>query len=298
MAIYEEISSNKRKSYLIFFVFFLVIALLGYFGGIIYGNITTGVIIATVFAFSFMFFGYFSGDKTILSISQAKPVKKEDYPHLVNSVEGLAIAAGIPTPKVYMIDDEAMNAFATGRNPQNASITVTKGLVESLNRTELEGVIGHEMSHVKNYDIRLMMLTVVLAGFIVLLSDFLLRSFFWSGGRNKESREGGNLRVILIIAGLILAILSPLIAKLIQLAISRKREFLADASGALITRYPQGLAAALRKIRDDTGKLEVANKATAHLYISNPLKGAKGKMASLFNTHPDINERIKKLEAM
>jgi heat shock protein HtpX len=245
--------------------------------------------------------GYFSSDKVVLAISRARPVTKDEYPYLYNVVEGLAIAAGLPAPRCYVIDDTAPNAFATGRNPQTAVICVTTGILDKLNRVELEGVIAHEMSHIKNYDVRLQTLVVVMAGVVALLSDWILRSFFWGGGRRRGGRAGrggGGAGAILIVVGLALAALSPFIATIIQLAISRKREFLADASGAMLTRYPAGLASALRKISADTEPLEAANKATAHLYIVNPLKNIKGSVNRLFSTHPPIEERIAALEKM
>lgn len=291
--IYDEIKSNKRKSILIVFLFFILVVVLGFAIGYVYGFPIFGIAIAGILSFLYILFGYYSGDKTILAMSSAKPVKKKDYPHLVNTVEGLAIAAGIPKPKIYMIDDTAINAFATGRNPKHAAITVTKGCVDRLNRTELEGVVAHEMSHIKNYDIRLMVLVIMLIGIVALLSDVILRSFLW---RRGGSRKGHPL---LILIALVLAVLAPIVAHLMRLAISRKREYLADASGALLTRYPQGLANALKKIRDDKEPLvEAANKSTASLFIANPLRRFKGKATQLFSTHPDISTRIKKLESM
>jgi heat shock protein HtpX len=215
-------------------------------------------------------------------------------------VEGLAIAAGIPAPQCYVIDDTAPNAFATGRNPKNSVICVTTGLLQKMNRAELEGVIGHEMSHIKNYDILLQTLTVVMIGVVALLSDWILRGVFWGGGRRRSSSRGkGNSLVLALLAvGLALAMLSPLISQLIRLAISRRREFLADASSAQLTRNPAGLASALRKLAADTEPLEAANKATAHLYIVNPLKNLRGFVNKLFSTHPPIEERIAALEKM
>jgi heat shock protein HtpX len=234
-------------------------------------------------------------------MSKARPVTKEEYPYLYNVVEGLSIAAGIQPPKCYVIDDTAPNAFATGRNPENSVIVVTTGLLDKMNRVELEGVIAHEMSHIKNYDVRLQTLVVVMVGVVALLSDWMRRTFWWGGGRGrKSSREkggSGGAAIILALA-LIMAILSPLIAQLIHFAISRKREFLADASGAMLTRYPPGLASALRKIAADKEPLEAANKATAHLYIVNPLKDIGGAVNKLFSTHPPIEERIAALEKM
>lgn len=301
---YDEISANKRNSILLIIVFVIAIVGLGYFLGLFFfGDPYIGLFLALLFSIIYTLIMFFSGDSMILSMSNAVPTDKKQFPHLVNTVEGLAIAAGIPTPKIYVIKDSAINAFATGRNPEKAAVTVTTGTIERLNRTELEGVIAHELSHIKNYDIRLMMLTVVLVGVAVLMSDFILRSFLWGGG--KRDRNQGSGGAILIIIGLILAILTPIIAQLMKLAISRKREYLADANGALLTRYPAGLAGALKKIRDDKEPLvEAANKATANLFIANPLRNQKTKkgrprrFAALFSTHPDINDRIKKLEKM
>jgi heat shock protein HtpX len=212
-------------------------------------------------------------------------------------VEGLAIAAGLPKPRCYIIDDTAPNAFASGRNPKNSVIVVTTGLLQKLNRAELEGVIAHEMAHIKNYDILVQTLAVVMVGIVALLSDWILRTFLW-GGRRRSSKDGGNIGAIIVVVGLILAIFSPFIAQLIRLAVSRKREFLADANGAFLTRYPPGLASALRKLDADREPLEAANKATAHLYIVNPLKDIKGTVNKLFSTHPPIKERIAALEQM
>jgi heat shock protein HtpX len=297
MTLYDHISSNKRKSLALIFIFFIIIALLGYSLGLYLGDVFIGLIIAVLFSTFLTLISFYSGDKLILKMSHAIPASKKEYPHLVNTVEGLAIAAGIPTPEIYIIDDTAINAFATGRDPKHASITVTSGAVSRLKRDELEGVLSHETSHIRNYDIRMMMFTAILVGVIALLSDLFLRTLIY--GRGKKDSKQGVLGIIIILLGFILAILSPLIAQLIKLAISRKREFLADSDGSLILRNPQALANALKKIRDDKEPLvEAANKATAHLFIENPLRTFKGKINSLFSTHPDINERIKRLESL
>ncbi|MEO8632339.1 MAG: M48 family metallopeptidase [Chloroflexota bacterium] len=239
---------------------------------------------------------YFAGDKLVLAQSQARELAPGEETQLSNIVETLSIGLGIPPPRIYLIDDTAPNAFATGRDPKHASIAVTRGLIDKLDRTELEGVIAHELSHVGNHDIRVMLLVAVLVGTIALLSDWMLRSFAWGGGaRRGRDRGGGGIIVIVAIA---LAVLTPIIAMLIQLAVSRQREYLADASGALLTRFPPGLASALRKIAADKEALEVANKATASLYFANPLKDAPRAMDGLFDTHPPIAERIRRLEAM
>jgi len=240
---------------------------------------------------------YFAGDKIVLGMSQAREVSDQQEPQLHHVVEELAIGAGIPKPKIYVIEDSAPNAFATGRDPQHASVAVTRGLLTKLDRTELQGVLAHELSHVRNFDIRLMLIVAVLLGMAALLSDWIFRSMFW-GGRGRDRDRGGGAAAILLIVALVLAILTPIIAQLIQLAVSRQREYMADASGALLTRYPAGLANALRKIAADKEALEVANKATAPLYIANPLHDQPRFLDGLFDTHPPIQERIKRLEAM
>jgi heat shock protein HtpX len=297
---YEQISRNKWKSAALVVFFMAFIFLLTWFFEYVTGWGKGGLALAVIVSMVLAAAGYYSSDKIVLAISKARPVTKEEYPYLYNVVEGLAIAAGISTPRCYVIDDTSPNAFATGRNPQNAVICVTKGLLEKMNRVELEGVVAHEMSHIKNYDVRLQTVVVVMAGVVALLSDWMLRSFFWGGGRRRSRERGGGsgAGAILVAVGLLLALLSPLIATIIQLAVSRKREFLADASGAMLTRYPPGLASALRKLAADTEPLKEANKATAHLYIVNPLKNVKGAVNRLFSTHPPIEERIAALERM
>ena len=240
---------------------------------------------------------YYYSDKIILGMSNAKQIQKKDNPELFRTVENLCIGDGLPMPKIYIIDDSAPNAFTTGRDPKHAVVCATTGILEKLNKAELEGVIAHELSHIKNFDIRLMAIVVILVGTIALLADIFMRSV-WFKGRDREDR--GNSQAIFMLIGIVLAILSPIIATLIQLAISRKREFLADASGVLLTRYPEGLASALEKISRDREPLEAANNATAHLYIVNPFKGKEIKsfLAGLFNTHPPIEDRIKILRSM
>jgi heat shock protein HtpX len=297
---YEQISRNKWKSVALIAFFIGFIFLLTWFFEYVTGWGRGGLVLAVIVSMGMALVGYYSSDKIVLAISRAHPATKEEYPYLYNVVEGLAIAAGIPAPKCYVIDDTAPNAFAAGRKPQTAVICVTTGILEKLNRVELEGVIAHEMSHIKNYDVRLQTLVVVMAGIVALLSDWMLRTFMWGGGRRRGRGRGGDGAAggILVLVGLALAVLSPLIATIIQLAVSRKREFLADASGAMLTRYPAGLASALRKISADTEPLEAANKATAHLYIVNPLKNIKSGVNRLFSTHPPIEERIAALEKM
>ena len=299
MNLYENISSNKRKSIFLITIFFIIIGLLGYAFGLYLGDAFIGLGFAIVFSTIMTLISFYSGDKLILGMSSAVPADRKEYPHLVNTVEGLAIAAGIPTPKIYVIDDSAINAFATGRDPKHASVTVTTGAIKRLKRDELEGVIAHELSHVRNYDIRMMMFVVVLVGIIALLSDFFLRSMIYGRGGRRDMKGSGIIGIIIMIIGLILAILAPLIAQLIKLAVNRQREFLADSDGALLSRNPDGLANALKKIKDDKEPLvEAANKATAHLFIENPLRTFKGRINSLFSTHPDITERIKRLESL
>lgn len=294
---FNEIRNNKIKSTILASLFILIIGVLGAAIGVAYGSLSFGVVIAVLFSLIYSLIGYYKGGSMILSMSGAREVTKREFPYLFHTIEGLAIAAGIPKPKAYVIDDSALNAFATGRDPKNASITVTTGLLKKLNRQELEGVIAHEMSHIKNYDIRFMMLTVVLVGIVVLLSDFLLRSF-WYGGHG-DRRGKGSLGALILVIAIVLAILAPIIGNLIKLAISRKREFLADANGAILTRYPPGLAGALKKISKDPDPLvDKANKATAHLFISTPFRKTTGIVTNLFSTHPPIEERIKRLEEM
>lgn len=288
---YSQIDSNKRKSVLLILSFIIVIALLAWAWTKYYGDGSYGIIVlATIFASMTSLVSFYAGDKIALTQAGAHAIKKEDNPYVWRMVENLSITAGIPMPKVYIINDPAMNAFATGRDPKNSSIALTTGIIQGLENEELEGVIAHEMSHIKNYDIRVMMIVIVCVGIVTLMADWLLRSFIWRGQGDKKN----NGFVMLI--GLALAILSPLFAKLIQLAISRKREYLADASGALLTRYPEGLARALEKIAGQNRPLSKANKATAHLYISNPFKAKK--FSRFFSTHPPIENRISQLRKM
>lgn len=299
MIVYDHISSNKRKTAFLLGTFLILIILLGFVFSQAYQE--PGILyFAVIFSVGYSLISYYFSSNITLALSRARPVDRKLNPDLYQLVENLAITAGLPTPKIYVIDDTALNAFATGRNPEKAVIVFTTGIVQTLNKTELEGVAAHELSHVGNYDIRLMTLVVVLVGVLTLLADFFLRFSFF-GGKSRSREGGGQAQALFMIAGLILALLSPLIATLIQLAISRKREFLADASGVLLTRYPEGLASALEKISADKEPLEAANKATAHLYIANPLKnrhGGVGWFANLFNTHPPVEQRIKRLREM
>ncbi len=285
---FDAIASNKRRSSLLLVVFVLLIAGIVYVFGLYTELGHFMVIPAVLFALLMAWGSYYHSDKIVLSMSGAVPVTKEQEPYLWNTVEGLSLAAGLPMPRPYIIEDSAPNAFATGRDPEHAAVAVTRGLIDKLDRLELEGVIAHEMAHIQNYDIRFMMLVTVLVGTVVLLSDWMLRSLWY--GRRRSSRRGGGHPALLAI-GLVFVLLSPIIAKLMQFALSRRREFLADSSGALLTRYPEGLASALGKLAADTDPLEVANKATAHLYIINPLTEHRGRMNALFRTHPPIEAR-------
>jgi heat shock protein HtpX len=298
--LYEQIASNKRRSFLLVFLFVCLIFIVAWVFDQFVGMGKAGIAFAVVLAVAMTAGSYYYSDRVVLAMSRARPVEKEEYPYLYSVVEGLALAAGLPAPKCYVIEDTAPNAFATGRNPQHSVIVVTTGLLQKMNRLELEGVVAHEMSHIRNYDILLQTLTVVMVGVVALLSDWMRQSFWWGGPRRRseERGRGGGGAGLVVAFGLILALLSPLIAQLIRLAVSRRREFLADASGALLTRYPAGLASALKKIAADKEPLEAANKATAHLYIVNPLKDIGGSINGLFSTHPPIEERIAALEKM
>lgn len=296
---YDQISTNKFKSAALIAVFVLLVLAVGLVFGMATDWGPVGLVLALIVAFAMAWGSYWYSDRIVLSMSRARPVDREREPYLVNLVEGLSIAAGLPQPKAYVIDDPAPNAFATGRNPANAAIAVTTGLMEKLDRAELEGVVAHELAHIKNYDTLVQTMAAVLAGTVVLLSDWMIRSFWFGGGRRRSGGDGGGqAQAIFLVIGIVLAVLAPIFAAMIQMAISRKREYLADSNGALLTRYPPGLASALRKIAGDSNRLTVANKATEALYIYNPLSDYGGRMNSLFNTHPPIEERIKRLEAM
>jgi heat shock protein HtpX len=294
--IYERISANKRDSFLLAFLFFAIVIGLGFLIGELFQSGYTGIIIAVIVSIAMVSFSFFMGDQAVLALNRATPASKKDFPQLVNIVEGLSIASGLPKPKIYVISENSINAFATGRDPKHASIAVTKGAIEKLSREELEGVVGHEMSHIKNYDIRFMTLIAILVGVVAMLSDIFLRSLWFSDRRDRD--EGGSqIRLILIVVGIVLAILAPIAAQLIKFAISRKREYLADADGALLTRYPKGLANALRKIAKDSSEMPDANPAMEHMYISNPFK-KRNWFVGLFSTHPPLEDRIKALEQM
>lgn len=295
---YEEIQKNKRLSYFLIVVVSALLIVAGYvIGYAVTGIGWLGLFIALAIAIAMSLTSYFKGDRIALATSHARPAAHEEYQQLYNVVEEMSIASGNPVPALYIIDDSAPNAFATGRNPQHSSIAVTTGLLDKMNREELQGVIAHEMSHVRNYDILFATLVGIMVGAIALMADFFLRWTFWGGGR-RRSNGGGQAAIIFMVLGLVMAIVAPIVARMVQLAISRKRELLADVSGVELTRNPTGLANALQKIADDQEVLEVANRATAHLYIANPIKKFEKRASGMFSTHPPIEDRIRILKAM
>jgi len=292
---YKEIDSNKRRTVFLMGLFLIFVIALGYVLSWYFNNFFI-LVIAVIIAGTQAMVSYYYSDKISLAVSGAQEAPREEpFLQLHRIIENLAITAGLPKPKIYFINDASPNAFATGRDPKHASLAVSTGLLEMMDKDELQGIIAHEMSHVGNYDIRLMTIIVVLVGVVALISDFALRWMWFGGGRRSNDSGGGQAQMILFILAIVLAILAPLAAMLIQLAISRKREYLADASGALLTRYPEGLADALEKIAQDAQPLQRANRATAHLYIADPFRK---KVSGLFATHPPIQERIQKLRAM
>lgn len=293
---YQAIAANKRKSWLIMGLFIGFIGVATYLMAVGFGYGLDVVGMALIFSGVTSFISYWYSDRIILSISGARPASREEFFDFYTVTENLTMSQQMPMPKLYIIVDTAMNAFATGRDPEHAVVVATTGLLERLDRSEIEGVVAHELSHVKNYDTRLMSIVTILVGFIAMLADWLLRMTFWGhSNRGRRDKDTGELGLILLVLGFVMALLSPLIAQLIQLAISRRREFLADASGIGMTKNPEGLVRALTKISHDHEPLEAANKGTAHLYISNPLKntqGSRAMFARLFQTHPPIEERI------
>jgi heat shock protein HtpX len=302
--VYEQISANKRKTVLLIFLFVLLLSAVGlavdYFlrGGVV------GIVIVAVIVIVSSFVSYFNSDKVALRVAHARPADPVEYARYHNLVEGLCIASGLPKPRLYIVDDPAPNAFSTGRNPKHAAIAVTTGLLERMNRVELEGVLAHELSHIRNYDVLVMTLAVTMVGIIALLSDFFLRIMFWTGGRGGRDGDSGNnpLGIVFAILGFVLLIFAPIIAALMQMAVSRRREYLADASGVLLTRYPPGLISALEKLKDDHTSTHFASKATAHLWIEEPLDKESNRGDTrwnhLFDTHPPIDDRIHALEQM
>ena len=301
---YEQIAANKRKTVLLIVGSIVLLGAVGYVLGLWYGSGPAGLVGAVALAVVLSLGSFFGGDRLVLASTRAREVTPQDQPRLHNIVEGLSIAAGIPKPKVYLVPEQAPNAFATGRNPEHSSVAVTEGLLATMNRVELEGVIGHELSHVVDRDILVGTVVATLVGAVVLISEFFMRSWWWGGvrGRRGGDRSGGGFEAIIFAIGLVLLVLAPIIGQIIRLAVSRQREFLADAQGALLTRYPPGLASALRKIGATSGiPMRSANNATAHLWLSQPsrIQGeGMGTLEKLFNTHPPIEERIRRLEEM
>jgi heat shock protein HtpX len=300
---FAQASANRRNSFLLAAFVVAVLCLLGFFVGYAIAGDPAGGVAATGAALllgGLIAVGtYFQGDKLVLAASGARPVDAQAAPQLMNVVQELAIAANIPMPAVYVIDDTAPNAFATGRDPQHASVAITTGLLEKLDREELQGVIGHELSHVRNLDIRFALIVGVMVGAIAILADFFLRFTFWGGGRRSSNRDGGGAAQAIIFAiAIVLAILAPIIARFIQLAVSRQREYLADASSVELTRNPYGLERALAKISGDTEVLEVANRGTQHMYFTNPIKKFEARSSGLFSTHPAIVDRINRLREL
>lgn len=293
MTTYTYVAQNKLRSIVLIALFIGIFVLIGRVYGEMYGNSTGSMIAAFSFAAISSFFGYFFSDSIALAVNGAKQISESDDPELFHVIESLSTTAGIPMPRVYMIIDPSPNAFATGRNPKHAAIAVTSGLRQLMTKSELEGVLAHEMSHITNYDVLFMTLVGVFVGTISMLSDWFVRIGFLGGRRDDRER---NVNPLFMILGIVLIVLSPIIATLIQLAISRKREYLADASGALLTRYPEGLASALEKIKTNATPLIHNNKATAHMYISNPLKA--DSISKMFSTHPPLDDRIKILRQM
>jgi heat shock protein HtpX len=300
MNIYSAISANKNKTWLIMLLFVLIITTVVYVfsKALGYGLGLAGI--ALILAGLTSIGSYYYSDKIVLATAKAKPIEKSDNPELFRIVENLCIGDGLPMPKIYVINDPSPNAFATGRDPKHAIVCVTTGILPLLDKSELEGVIAHELSHVKNFDIRLMGIVAVLVGFIAILANLFTQQLWWGRFGGDRNDRGNNAQAIFLIIGVILAILTPIVATLIQLAVSRKRELLADASGVLLTRYPEALASALEKLSKDPHSLKSASNATAHLFIVNPFKGKNTKQwfTSLFDTHPPIEERIKILRSM
>jgi len=298
--VYDRIGANRRSTFLLLAVFILLVGAFLVAMGIVLGLPLPFAPFLIVPVIIYALFSYYASMGVTLAVSQAHEVTREQEPELYHTVENLCIGAGLPLPKIYVIEDGSPNAFATGRDPNHAVVCVTRGLLQKMDHLELEGVIAHELSHIGNYDIRLMTLVVVLVGVVALLADFMFRFTIWGAGGRAGNRErsGGSAVLIIYAIALVAAILAPIAAQLIRLALSRQREYLADASAALLTRYPEGLARALEKIASDTDPLEAANKATAHLYIASPLMEHQSFLNNLFSTHPPIEKRIALLRAM
>jgi heat shock protein HtpX len=302
---YGQIGANKRNSVLLALVVVVILGLLGFLiGWVLAGDpllALPAMALAVVVGFVAALVSYFAGSAIVLAASGAKEITAQDNPQLMNVVQEMALAANVPMPRVYLIDDTAPNAFATGRDPKHASVAITVGLLQKLDREELQGVMAHELSHVRNFDIRFSVMVGVLVGSIALIADFFVRFTFWGGGRRSRSDSssgGGGLQVVILVVALAFAVLAPIAARFVQMAISRQREYLADASGVELTRNPYGLERALAKIALDQEPLEVANRATQHLYFENPIKGASGRTRDLFATHPPVMERINRLREL
>lgn len=300
---HEQIAANKRRTFLLILGAFVFLGLIGYAIGIFWGGGPTGLIIALVVAGALSIGSYLYGDRLVLASTRARELSREDAPRLHNIVEGLAIAAGIPKPRVYLVPEQAPNAYATGRDPEHASIAVTKGLLDTMNRVELEGVIGHELAHVVDRDMLVGTVVATVVGAGILLAEFFMRSWWWGGigGRRGDDRGGGGAALPLFIVGFVLLALAPILGQVIRLAVSRNREYLADAQGVLLTRYPPGLIAALRKLGASQTAMHSANNATAHLWLAQPsrFEGERtGRLESLLSTHPPMAERIQRLQEM
>jgi heat shock protein HtpX len=299
--VYEQIAKNKRKTFYMVALFVLLLSAVGAAVVFLLKGGVVGLVIVAIIVIVSSVVSYYNSDKVALAMSHAVPADPVQYARFHNLVEGLCIASGLPKPRLYIVDDPAPNAFSTGRNPKHAAVAVTTGLLDKMNRVELEGVLAHELSHIRNYDVLVMTLAVTMVGIIALLSDFFLRFMFWTGGRDENNDQSG-LGILFAIFGFILLIFAPIIASLMQFAVSRRREYLADASGVQLTRYPPGLISALEKLKDDPTSVHTASKATAHLWIEEPLdkESNKGhtKLNHLFDTHPPIDDRIAALEAM
>jgi heat shock protein HtpX len=301
--VYEQIAANKRKTFYIIALFVgLLFAVGATFVFFLKGGVVGLVIVAIIVIVSSVV-SYYNSDKVALAMSHAVPADPVQYARFHNLVEGLCIASGLPKPRLYIVDDPAPNAFSTGRNPKHAAVAVTTGLLEKMNRVELEGVLAHELSHIRNYDVLVMTLEVTMVGIVALLSDFFLRWMFWGGPRaTRDNNDGGIVGLVFALFGFFLLIFAPIIASLMQFAVSRRREYLADASGVQMTRYPPGLISALEKLKDDPTSVRTASKATAHLWIEEPLdkdtNKAHTRLNHLFDTHPPIDDRIRALEAM
>lgn len=299
---YDQEATNRRESVLLVLVVLAILALFGFAIG--YGTsgyLESGIAVtlgALVLGALVSVGSYFGGDQLVLASSGAKEVDPQSAPQLMNVVQEMALAAGVPMPKVYVIEDSAPNAFATGRDPNHASVAITSGLLQKLDREELQGVLGHELSHVRNFDIRFGLLVAVLVGSIALLADMFLRFTWFGGGRSRNDRNGGGAAAIVFVLAIVLAVLAPIFARLVQLAVSRQREYLADASSVELTRNPHGIERALAKIAADQDVLEVANRATAHLYFTNPIKKFEARASSMFSTHPPIVDRINRLRQL